>query len=794
MTDPGFSPILAETDFQLIDKIIQTSGQEPDAVIPILLAIQKQFHYLPREALVRITERTKITASAVGGIATFYSQFRMQPAGKHFVEVCTGTACHVKGADRLLHTLDSQLGLAPGEDTDTDRNFTVKKVACLGCCTLAPVVQIDGATHGHVTPQDIPGLLHSALVNPTPHHHPEKISSAPLRDTIGEIRIGLGSCCVAGGSQQVLDSLEHQLAKEKLALPVKTVGCVGMCHRTPLVELKDKEGHTQHYANVSSDLTSAILDRHFPDNRMTNKLQRTAENLFNLLLPVDGQNILDSHALETKSGPARNFLSPQVHIATEHCGVLDPLDFDEYCALGGFKALRVALKRGRPSEIIQSIQDSGLRGRGGGGFPTGKKWALVAAQKSAIKYIICNGDEGDPGAFMDRMLLESYPFRIIEGLLIGAFSVGASVGYFYIRAEYPLAVKRIQAAIDICHEKGLLGKNIAGSGFDFQVEIREGAGAFVCGEETALIKSIAGERGSPELRPPYPAICGLWGQPTLVNNTETFAVIPWIVRNGAKKFSNLGTQSSSGTKVFALAGKIVRGGLIEVPMGITIGEIVEEIGGGIAGERTFKAVQIGGPSGGCIPAELSDLRIDFEALNAAGAMMGSGGLLVMDDGDCMVDIARYFLSFTQNQSCGKCTFCRVGTKRMLSILEKITSGRGTERDLEELETLAHQVKEGSLCGLGRSAPNPILTTLRYFRHEYEEHLQGICSAGKCPDLIQYNITSHCTGCTICAQHCPVDAIPLHPYRMHIINQDLCIKCDTCLQVCPANAVEVIPHD
>ncbi|MHB8900823.1 MAG: NADH-ubiquinone oxidoreductase-F iron-sulfur binding region domain-containing protein, partial [Thermoguttaceae bacterium] len=462
----------------------------------------------------------------------------------------------------------------------------------------------------------------------------------------------------------------------------------------------------------------------------------------------------------------------------------------EYLRHDGFKALEKALVHLSPEQLIDEIRRSGLRGRGGAGFPTGVKWAKVREAQSDVKYVVCNGDEGDPGAFMDRMLLESCPYRVIEGMAIAARAVGAAEGVFYIRAEYPLAVKRVREALDRCVEQGFLGDNILGTGFQLHVSVKEGAGAFVCGEETALLASLEGKRGMPRLRPPYPAESGYHDKPTLVNNVESFSLVPWIFRNGADRFAALGTETSKGTKVFALAGKIRRGGLIEVPMGITIREIVDEIGGGIEGGRQFKAVQVGGPSGGCVPAHLADTAIDFEALSSVGAIMGSGGLVVLDDKDCMVDIARYFLRFTQDQSCGKCTLCRVGTRRMLDILDRICLGQGRNDDLESLESLARSVRLGSICGLGKTAPNPVLSTLRYFRHEYEAHLEGHCPAGKCQKLISYKINSRCIGCTLCAQHCPVNAIPLTPYRRHAIDDETCTRCDTCREVCPTGAVYV----
>ncbi|MCX6283625.1 MAG: 4Fe-4S binding protein [Bacteroidetes bacterium] len=513
---------------------------------------------------------------------------------------------------------------------------------------------------------------------------------------------------------------------------------------------------------------------------------------------------------EQRDTPLSEFLGPQVNIATENRGIVRPCDLNEYRNAGGFEALSACLKGMSPQQVIDEIKASGLRGRGGAGFPTGRKWQMVHDQPSAEKYIICNGDEGDPGAFMDRMLLESYPYRIIEGMLIAAYAVGAAKGLFYIRAEYPLAVMRITEALQICREEGILamahpGSRIpdpgsrmqdAGYGrlkdeFSIDIKIFEGAGAFVCGEETALIASVEGNRGIPRLRPPYPAIRGIYGKPTLINNTETFSLVSWIIRKGASAFAGIGSEKSKGTKVFALAGKVNRGGLIEVPMGISIRRIVEEIGGGIAGGKQFKAVQIGGPSGGCIPASLSGLPIDFEALSEAGGMMGSGGLIVLDESDCMVDIAHYFLSFTQSQSCGQCTFCRIGTRRMLELLEKIRSGEAVKEDLEKLEHLARSTQSGSLCGLGKTAPNPVLSTLRYFRHEYEAHINGHCPAGKCAAIIRYTINEECIGCTKCAQRCPSNAIAYKPYEVHTIEQEKCIKCDICRQVCPVDAVKVI---
>jgi NADH-quinone oxidoreductase subunit F len=563
-----------------------------------------------------------------------------------------------------------------------------------------------------------------------------------------EFRIGLGSCGVASGGEPVRTALE-QAARARAT--VKTVGCNGMCHLEPMVEVVEPGGHRRLYGNVTPEGAKDIVRRHL--------------------------------SWWHKAPPCASERQPGgVRIVLENCGEIDPLDIDDYLARDGYQAL-AKCRELAPEAVIEIIAGSGLRGRGGAGFPTGTKWKLAHAQADPVKYVICNGDEGDPGAFMDRLVLESDPHRVVEGLAIAAHAVGATQGYFYIRAEYPLAVRHTRAAIQQATARGLLN--------GLALEVREGAGAFVCGEETALIQSLEGRRGTPRLRPPYPVERGFRGKPTVINNVETLACVPWILRHGAEAFAAFGTATSRGTKVFALAGKINRGGLIEVPMGITIRQVVEEIGGGIKQGRRFKAVQLGGPSGGCIPARLADTPIDYDALAQTGAIMGSGGLVVLDERDCMVDIARFFLKFTQAESCGKCTFCRIGTKRMLEILERLCAGEGRRDDLEKLATLADTVSRGSLCGLGQTAPNPVLTTLRYFREEYQAHLEGRCPAGRCPALIRYRVNEKCIGCTLCAQACPVGAIAYRPYEKHEVDERLCTRCDMCRQACQDDAVDVV---
>lgn len=787
---------MAEIDLRFVDDLVQRIGRTPDATIPILQALQEHYHYLPKEALERVCQQTQITPSAIVGVSTFYGQFRHQPIGKHLISICHGTACHVKGAAYIQEALERHLRIGPGQDTDPQGLFTVQKVACLGCCTLAPVVQIDGLTYGRLTPHKAPGILRDFLhqVHQNSRRRadggPAGLGPKPQTQPVeAEIRVGLGSCCQAQGSGRVHQRLVEAIQTVGVPVRVKRVGCVGMCHQTPLVEIAPQQGPSKLFAHMTPEAAEQMLLEHFPPQNLLQRAKRWFIRKVDQLLEPDGQKELDHYRLDVRDGPVCAFLGPQKRIATAESGQIDPLDLDEYLQYGGFEALRRCLQQ-RPEELIEQVKRSGLRGRGGAGFPTGLKWERVRSAPGDKKYLICNGDEGDPGAFMDRMLLESFPYRIIEGMAIAAYAVGADEGFFYIRAEYPLAVRRIREALEQCARRGFLGDDILGAGFRLHVSVREGAGAFVCGEETALLNSMEGKRGMPRLRPPYPAEKGLWGRPTLVNNVETYAVVPWIVRHGADAFAALGTPTSKGTKVFALAGKVRRGGLIEVPMGCTIRQIVEEIGGGVASGRRFKAVQIGGPSGGCIPASLADTPIDFEALTQLGAIMGSGGLVVLDDSDCMVDIARYFLRFIQDQSCGKCTFCRIGTRRMLEILDWIAAGQGRTEDLEQLERLARSVQAGSLCGLGKTAPNPVLTTLRYFRDEYEAHLAGRCPAGKCTALIHYRITEKCLGCTLCAQHCPVGAIPIVPYVRPRIDQEKCTRCDTCRQVCPNGAIVV----
>lgn len=777
---------------QVVDSIIAEKGREAKSVIPILQSIQNAFNYLPEEALKQVCDQTDITPEQIVGVASFYSQFRMQPVGEHIIKVCVGTACHVKGAGQVYDALRRHFNLTGHEETDASRKYTIEKVSCLGCCTLAPVVQIDEITYGHVASDKVGSVLDDFEKNSVIGGKKKGLfRNVDGTEIQGEIRIGLGSCCVASGSEEVKKAIEETIADSGITLSLKNVGCVGMCHQVPLVEIIPHNQKPTLYAKVKPGEIQGIIANHFKPQSTFGMLKSSVYKFFESVQTDTVWDGVKQYSIDAREKQVSDFLDRQIPIATQYRGIINPLDVEEYKRHEGFNAMRTVLFDMSPEEIIKTLKDSGLRGRGGAGFPTGMKWELVADNQSDVKYLIVNGDEGDPGAFMDRMLLESYPYRVIEGMVIGAKAVGATKGYFYIRAEYPLAVRRIRQALVYCRENNLIGENIMGSGFSFDVEIYEGAGAFVCGEESALMASIEGERGFPRIRPPFPAVSGLWKQPTLINNTETFAQVPYIIREGSAKFAGIGSATSKGTKVFALAGKVNRGGLIEVPMGITVRQIVEEIGGGVQNGKKFKAVQIGGPSGGCVPYQLYDTPIDYESLLKVGAMMGSGGLVVLDEDDCMVDIARYFLSFTQNESCGKCTFCRVGTKRMLDILTRITNGKGTMKDLDELEYLAGWTKKGSLCGLGKSAPNPVLSTLKYFREEYLAHINGKCPSGKCQALIKYQINDLCIGCTKCAQKCPTEAILFKPHEKHEVITDLCIKCDACRQVCPVDAVEIL---
>ena len=575
--------------------------------------------------------------------------------------------------------------------------------------------------------------------------------------------VGQGSCGVATGARKTAAELEKQIAAKGLDIPVSVTGCVGTCYLEPIVDVYEDDGKLTRYVKVQPDKVEKIVEEHLAGGK-----------------PV---------AEDAISEEDKQFIIKQQRVVLRNCGVINPEDINDYIAVGGYKAIEKVLKEMKPEDVIEEIKISGLRGRGGAGFPTWFKWNAAKASPGNEKYMVCNADEGDPGAFMDRSVLEGDPHSLLEGMIIGGYAMGACEGIIYCRAEYPLAIKRLEIAMEQAREKGFLGKNIFDSGWDFDIRIKAGAGAFVCGEETALIASLEGERGMPRLKPPFPAAKGYWQKPTNINNVETFANVPWIIYNGGAAFAQFGTEKSAGTKVFALAGKIKKGGLVEVPMGMTIKEVIFGIGGGIKNDKEFKAVQMGGPSGGCVPASLVDTPVTYEDITKTGAIVGSGGMIVMDEDTCMVDMARYFLNFTRDESCGKCNYCRIGTKRMLEILERITNGEGKDGDIELLEELANKIKDGSMCGLGQTAPNPVLTTIRYFRNEYEDHIYNHkCTAKSCKALITYNITDACKGCTLCARNCPVDAISGKVKEVHVIDHDKCIKCGKCMDHCKFGAI------
>jgi len=588
-----------------------------------------------------------------------------------------------------------------------------------------------------------------------------------------QVIVGLGSCGLAAGAGKVLDAINRIKTAENLDFELKKTSCIGMCFREPLVEVIDESGSCI-YGEVTPDRVDEIIEKHIKQHT-----------------PIHDYVVM-SDFFKAKD---HAYYEGQIKITLRNCGYIDPESIEEYEARHGYEAIRKIINTEMtPTDVINEVLESGLRGRGGGGFSTGMKWKFANNNKAPQKYVICNADEGDPGAFMDRSILEGDPHSVLEGMLICAYAIEATEAYIYCRAEYPLAINRLNIAIEQAKNKGYLGRDIFGKkGFHFDIHIKEGAGAFVCGEETALMASIEGERGMPRKRPPFPAASGLWKCPTNINNVETFANIPWIIYNGAQAYAKYGTEKSKGTKVFALTGKIKHGGLVEVPMGITIKDIIYKLGGGIIDDKKFKAVQLGGPSGGCIPEYLSDTIVDYDSVNATGAIMGSGGMVVMDETTCVVDIAKFFLNFTYKESCGKCTFCRIGTKRMLEILTRITEGEGQEGDIEKLEELSIRIKDNSLCGLGQTAPNPVQTTIKYFRDEYEAHIRDKkCPALKCTKLVTYEvIPEKCTGCTVCAKNCPTNAISGERKEVHYIDVASCINCGVCFTKCNFDAIRLV---
>ena len=736
-------------DLSLMEGVLRQYQEDATSLIMILQQAQSIYGYLPQEVIYHVAQRTGNSPAKVMGVATFYSYFRLQPMGTYQIMLCDGTACHVNGSERIRTAITQELGIHNGETTE-DGMFTLNEVACLGCCSLAPVMMINGDTYGNLTPEKTIKILRQLR---------QREAGNGIR-----ILVGQGSCGVSAGAARVAKVLAgHMTATDSFT--VETTGCIGMCYLEPIVDIYEGE-------------------------QLLHRLVRVTEtDALGIVEAVRKKDFSKLEAMFISDEDAR-FLKKQKRVALRNCGVVDPT-IDDYINHAGYQALDKALKM-KPEEVIEEIKVSGLAGRGGAGFPTWFKWDAARKAEGEQKHLICNADEGDPGAFMDRAVIESDPHTLIEGMLIGAYAIGASDMYVYIRAEYPLAVERLSQAIEQARSRGLLGKNILGTDFSCDLNIKIGAGAFVCGEETALIESMEGKRGMPRLKPPFPAQSGYLNEPSNINNVETFANVAWIIQHGGTAFAAMGTENSKGTKVFALTGKVQRGGLVEVPMGNSLKDVIFDIAGGIKDGRAYKAVQMGGPSGGCIPAALMDTPIDYKALSATGAIMGSGGMVVMDDSTCMVNIARFFLDFTARESCGKCVPCRIGTTRMMEILNRICEGEGQEGDIELLEELCVSIKDGALCGLGQTAPNPVLTTIRYFREEYEAHIRDKkCPAHECSALLTISIDpAKCTGCTVCARKCPVECISGTRKEPHVIDQSACIKCKQCVSSCKFGAIVV----
>ena len=737
-------------DLSLMEGVLRQYQEDATSLIMILQQAQSIYGYLPQEVIYHVAQRTGNSPAKVMGVATFYSYFRLQPMGTYQIMLCDGTACHVNGSERIRTAITQELGIHNGETTE-DGMFTLNEVACLGCCSLAPVMMINGDTYGNLTPEKTIKILRQLR---------QREAGNGIR-----ILVGQGSCGVSAGAARVAKVLAgHMTATDSFT--VETTGCIGMCYLEPIVDIYEGE-------------------------QLLHRLVRVTEtDALGIVEAVRKKDFSKLEAMFISDEDAR-FLKKQKRVALRNCGVVDPTSIDDYINHAGYQALDKALKM-KPEEVIEEIKVSGLAGRGGAGFPTWFKWDAARKAEGEQKHLICNADEGDPGAFMDRAVIESDPHTLIEGMLIGAYAIGASDMYVYIRAEYPLAVERPSQAIEQARSRGLLWKNILGTDFSCDLNIKIGAGAFVCGEETALIESMEGKRGMPRLKPPFPAQSGYLNEPSNINNVETFANVAWIIQHGGTAFAAMGTENSKGTKVFALTGKVQRGGLVEVPMGNSLKDVIFDIAGGIKDGRAYKAVQMGGPSGGCIPAALMDTPIDYKALSATGAIMGSGGMVVMDDSTCMVNIARFFLDFTARESCGKCVPCRIGTTRMMEILNRICEGEGQEGDIELLEELCVSIKDGALCGLGQTAPNPVLTTIRYFREEYEAHIRDKkCPAHECSALLTISIDpAKCTGCTVCARKCPVECISGTRKEPHVIDQSACIKCKQCVSSCKFGAIVV----
>ncbi len=764
-----------------IDGVLSRYVEVTGNLISVLQEVQSHFGYLPKDALYYLAKKTGIPITRLYSIATFYHYFSLTPKGRHEIQVCTGTACHVNGSLRILDDLIRKLGIKLGETTP-DMQFTLNEVHCVGACALSPVVVVGDQTYGPVSSKKIPEILkkyqagyvespaeQAARELPAADNERHAIVEMPAARSINvKICMSLGG--VLAGAPDVLKAFQEIMAEKGLKAAfgencVEQVGCMGLCAKNAIIEVRI-DGVMNAYQWVKPHMVRRIVDEHIIGG-----------------VPVKEWLV---------PGPEyKQFFSKQNKVVLGACGTIDPENIDAYSEIGGYQSAKLAISSMTPEKVIEEIKASGLRGRGGAGFPTGVKWELCRRSPGDTKYIICNADEGDPGAYMDRAVIEGDPHAVIEGMIIAAYAIGASKGYVYIRAEYPLAVQRLRHAIAQARQQGYLGSNVLGLGLEFDIQVKLGAGAFVCGEETALIASLEDQIGEPKPKPPFPADKGLWGKPTCINNVETLATLPKIIKNGAAWFGGIGTAKSKGTKIFSLVGKVNHTGLVEVPMGIPLREIIYEIGGGIPKNKKFKAVQTGGPSGGCIPADHIDVPVDYDNLTAVGSIMGSGGMVVMDEDTCMVDVAKYFVTLCMDESCGKCTPCREGTRELSRLLNEITAGKGTPEHLTALDELSAVMRDMSLCALGKTAPNPVMSTLRYFRDEYEAHIfQKKCPAGVCKSLIEFTIDPEaCTGCTACARQCPQKAIHGEKKKPHSIDQAACVKCGICFDTCKFGGVK-----
>ncbi len=790
-------------DINEIKAIIEKWGSDHEYVIEMMQDIQDRFKYISKTAVDLLCTHTGTPKATLYHIATFYKSFSLEPKGQTMIQVCVGTACHVRGAHNILSAFERTLGIKDGETT-SDRKYSLEGVRCLGACSIAPVIKIGEDVIGNVQAKDVEKILKNYEKETAEEPvSTEKIAEnglgiitkddlekiqAEIKEKMaaykGMLMVCTGTGCVSAQGFKIRDRFKKELKTRQLEHEYLVIGtgCNGFCAVGPIVVVQPQGIF---YQRVTEDDIGTIIDDHLIGGKIVEKL-----------LYKDPQTGVVAQTMDEVK-----FFNGQQLIALRNKGLVDPENIDHYIARDGYKALAKAMEMDS-DQIIEEVIASGIRGRGGGGFPAGIKWQSckkAMEQRNETSYIVCNADEGDPGAFMDRSIIETDPHTVIEGMLIAAWALKASEGFIYIRKEYPLAMQRLEKALKQARERGILGDSILGTDFSFDIHIHRGAGAFVCGESTALMASMSGKAGEPRAKYIHNVEYGYRDKPTVLNNVETWANIPVIISRGADWFASIGTgdvsknpwDGSSGTKVFSLVGNINNTGLVEVPMGISLREIIYEVGGGIPGGKKFKAIQTGGPSGGCIPEEMLDMEVDFDSLTEAGSMMGSGGMIVMDDKTCMVDVARYFINFLIDESCGKCTACREGLFALRTILNRITRGEGKESDLDQLRELSKTVAETSLCQLGGTAPNPVLTTLRYFSDEYEKHIkEKTCPAGVCTELITYSINDNCTGCVICAKNCPTKAVTGEPKELHTINQQECIKCGICLESCKYNAVEV----